>query len=292
MSDSAAGELALTEAVLRDVLVIRYISGLLFDSFILLYDHLLSLADEVRLIWSAKFTSSKFLFLTMRYLVPGMMITETIQLAGLSNVSLSNEFCKAWFTLSVLVGWVTIAINNWFVLLRVWVLWDRNRTFIISTLLFFIAMHATTLVLTWIGIAHMINTLYFEPSIQLCGSSAFSDLGVVWIPELLFEFLMLMAMGWKVRMRPKTLKGLHEDGFEHFLVRLTLANTVVFLAARSTLMFCLLFFMWSFTTTTTCRMILGLRRSAEHARIIEAAASRDSCHAQFIELVRIQRQDS
>ncbi|KAJ7705258.1 hypothetical protein B0H17DRAFT_1037453 [Mycena rosella] len=232
MSDSAAGELALTEAILHDVLILRYISAA--GLTILLYDHLLSFADEVQLIWSAKLTSSKVLFLAMRYLVPGMMIAETIQLAGLSNVSLSNEFCKAWLTFAVLVGWVTIAINNWFVLLRVWVLWDRNRIFIISTLLFFIAMHATTLALAWIGVAHMINTLYFVPLFQLCGFSAFSDIGVVWIPELLFEFLMLMAMGWKVRMRPKTLKSLQEEGFGYFLFLfgLTLANTVVFLAAR------------------------------------------------------------
>ncbi|KAJ7642815.1 hypothetical protein B0H17DRAFT_1216357 [Mycena rosella] len=275
MSSSAAAELAVSEAVLHDVLILRYIS-----------------AAGLTLIWSAKFTSSKFLFLAMRYLVPGVMITQTIQLAGLSNVLLSNEFCKAWMTFIVLVGWVTIAISNWFALLRAWVLWDRNRTFIISTLLFFTAMHATTLALALIGVAHMINTLYFEPFLQLCGFSAFSDIGVVWIPELLFAFVMLMAMGWKVRMRPKTLKGLHEDGFGFCLARLTLANTVVFLAARITLMFCLLFFMWCFTTTTTCRMILGLRRSAERARLIEAAASRDSRHAQFIGLARIQRQDS
>ncbi|KAJ7683448.1 hypothetical protein B0H17DRAFT_1074219 [Mycena rosella] len=290
MSDSAAGELALTGAVLHDVLIIRYISGLLFDSFILLYDHLLSLADEVQLIWSAKFTSSKFLFLAIRYLVGSLLIPRRV-LAGLSNISLSNQFCRAWWTFTVLVAWATIVINNWFVLLRMWVLLGRNRTFIISTLLFFIAMHATHLVLAWIGVAHMINTMHFEPFSQSCGFGAGFDIGVVWIPQLLFEFLMLMAMGWKVRMRPKTLKSLHEDGFGYFLVRLTLANTVVFLAARTTLTFCLVFFMWCFTTTATCRMILGVRRSAERARLIEAASS-DSRNSQFIELVRIQRQES
>ncbi|KAJ7683459.1 hypothetical protein B0H17DRAFT_1074240 [Mycena rosella] len=290
MSDSAASELALTEVVLHDVLIIRYISGLLFDSFILLYDHLLSLADEVQLIWSAKFTSSKFLFLAIRYLVGSLLIPRRV-LADLSNVSLSNQFCRAWWAFAVLVGWATIVINNWFILLRMWVLWDRNRTFIIATLLLFIAMHATHLVLAWVGVAHMINTLHFEPFRHACGFSTVSDIGGVWLPQLLFEFLMLMAMGWKVRMRPKTLKSLHEDGFGYFLVRLTLANAVVFLAARTTLTFCLVFFMWCFTTTATCRMVLGVRRSAERAQLIEAP-SRDSRDSQFIELPRIQRQDS
>ncbi|KAJ7909600.1 hypothetical protein B0H13DRAFT_2661391 [Mycena leptocephala] len=46
---------------------------------ILLYDHLLSLPDEIRFVWSAEFTSSKILFLAMRYGVPPLMIGNTVR---------------------------------------------------------------------------------------------------------------------------------------------------------------------------------------------------------------------
>ncbi|KAJ6567664.1 hypothetical protein DFH09DRAFT_1155904 [Mycena vulgaris] len=220
------------ELLVNDALAMRYISAA--GLMILLYDHLISFADEVRLIWSAKFTSSKFLFLAMRYLVPGIMITETIQVAGLSNVPLSNEFCTAWVTFTILVGWITIAINNWLVLLRLWVLWDRDRTFIVCTLFFFLATHAVTLVLACIGVAHMIPTLYFNTLFHVCLFNAPSKIGVVWIPELLFGFIMLVGMGWKILTRPQTLKTLKHDGFGYFffLFAINLANTVVFLVAR------------------------------------------------------------
>jgi hypothetical protein len=40
----------------------------------LLYDHILTLDDEVRLVWAAKTTLPKLLFLISRYIVPTAMI--------------------------------------------------------------------------------------------------------------------------------------------------------------------------------------------------------------------------
>ncbi|KAJ7083731.1 hypothetical protein B0H15DRAFT_850504 [Mycena belliarum] len=251
------------EEIARDLLLTRYTGAA--GLTILLYDHLLSLADERRLIWSAKFTSSKFLFLAMRYIVPGMMITQSVQLAGLSNVSLTDKFCKIWMSLAVIVAWVTFAINNWLVLLRLWVLWDRNRTVIICTLLLFISTQATTLVLAWLRVAEMLPTLLFNRPLQLCSLSAPSDIGYMWLPGLSFEFVMLVALGYEVLSRPRTLAGLQRDGYGYFLClfALSLANTIIFLVARLSLAFSAFFFTWCFATTTTCRMILNLRRSSE-----------------------------
>jgi hypothetical protein len=45
---------------------------------VLLYDHVLTLGDEVKYIWSAPTTLAKILFLTLRYMVPAFMTVETI----------------------------------------------------------------------------------------------------------------------------------------------------------------------------------------------------------------------
>lgn len=42
----------------------------------LFYDHLLTFADEVQYIWSAKHSFPKFLFLLVRYLVPAALIVH------------------------------------------------------------------------------------------------------------------------------------------------------------------------------------------------------------------------
>ncbi|KAJ6589019.1 hypothetical protein B0H19DRAFT_227969 [Mycena capillaripes] len=112
-------------------------------------------------------------------------------------------------------------------------------------------------------------------------NNALSTFRVLWLPGLLFQFFMLLAMGWKVATRPQTFSILRRDGFLYFLFLfgLNLINTMIILFARPTLLFVMVFFMWSFTTTATCRMILSLRRSAHDARMneegIEPADSSD-----------------
>jgi Family of unknown function (DUF6533) len=44
---------------------------------ILLYDHALTLDQEVEEIWKAKWTLPKIFFLVLRYMVPVLMIIET-----------------------------------------------------------------------------------------------------------------------------------------------------------------------------------------------------------------------
>jgi len=236
---------------------------------ILLYDHLLSLPDEVRFIWSAEFTSSKILFLALRYCVPCVMIGHTVQLAGLSHPQLTDTFCKAWYCAGILLGWLTLAINDWLVMLRLWILFDRNRVFILCTLLFFITSNIVVLVLSGIGFRDMIPTTHFEPLAQICLLNVSSiHIRILWLPGLLFQFMMISALGWKVLTRAKTFSTLLRDGYLYFLLLfgLNLFNTTNVLVAEASRVFVTVFLVWCFTTTATCRMILSLRRSSFYAR--------------------------
>ncbi|KAJ6551490.1 hypothetical protein B0H19DRAFT_1073189 [Mycena capillaripes] len=263
---------------LWDLQETRFVSAV--GLVILLYDHLLSLPDEVRFIWPAEFTSSKILFLALRYCVPCIMIVHTVQLAGLSPLQLTDTFCKAWYCVGILLGWLTLAINDWLVMLRLWILFDRNRAFILCTLLFFIASNTVILVLSGIGFHDMIPTTRFEPLVHVCvPDSSSNHIRVLWLPVLLFQFMMISALGWKVLTRTKTFSTLLRDGYLYFLEsscylvnssksfqRLNVLNTTIVLVAEASLMFVTVFLVWCFTTTATCRMILSLRRSSFYAR--------------------------
>ncbi|KAF7377708.1 hypothetical protein MSAN_00193800 [Mycena sanguinolenta] len=228
---------------------------------ILLYDHLLSFSDEVRFIWSAKLSSSKVLFLGMRYVVPPVMIGHTVQLSGLAGIYLSDTVCKTWYPLSIIIGWLTLAINDWLVLLRVWVVWDRNRIFILCTLSMFLVANIVVLVLSGIGFARIIPTIYFEEEfVDICMLDASHPIfRVLWLPGS----VMVLSMVWKAITSRHTRESLIRDGYLYFLLLfvINLLNAILVLAARSSLMLVTVFLMWCLTTTTTCRMILSLRRS-------------------------------
>ncbi|KAJ7206452.1 hypothetical protein C8J57DRAFT_356695 [Mycena rebaudengoi] len=220
---------------------------------ILLYDHLLTFGDEVRLIWSAKSSTTKFLFLAMRYVVPSMMILHTVALSGLSDIHLSDEVCKAWVATGIFAGAVTQGINNWLVLLRLWVLWERQRTLILCTLLLFMATESATMIGGWIGIAHMLPHMFFEPTLHLCAFRGQYSIYFLRVPGLIFQFVVLVALAWRaLRHGQASLSSMYPLG---------LLNTILFFVPPNFLAFPALFFIWCFTTTMTCRMILNLRRT-------------------------------
>jgi len=274
---SLMSSLGLVVEGLSDLQKTRFVSAV--GLVILLYDHLLCLPDEVRFIWSARITSSKILFLGMRYIVPWVMILHTVQLSGLADVHLSDDFCQVWYAAGMVLGWVTLGINDWLVLLRLWILWDRNRKFILSTLLVFLVSNAAVFILTVIMLTKMLPGMHFEPVIHLCSADSLSNIHIfrfLWLPGLIFQFVMVLSMAWKVFTCPDALKILIRDGYLYFLFlfAINLVNAMIVLNARVSLITLTIFFMWCFTTTATCRMILSLRRSSSADR----AKSSDERH--------------
>ncbi|KAJ7206445.1 hypothetical protein C8J57DRAFT_1734428 [Mycena rebaudengoi] len=242
---------------------------------ILLYDHLLTFGDEVRLIWSAKSSTTKFMFLATRYLVPSLMILNAVgkysndrralffielnpgkALSGLSDVHLSDD---------IFAGSITQAINSWLVLLRLWILWQRQRTFILCTLLLFIATELATIIGGWIGVAHILPGMFFEPTLHLCAFKGQFSIFFLRIPGLVFQFVVLAALAWKALRHGQTsLSSIYRDGFVYFLFLFAFGvMSVIFcFVPPNFLAFTALFFIWCFTTITTCRMILNIRRTS------------------------------
>ncbi|KAF5361498.1 hypothetical protein D9758_006155 [Tetrapyrgos nigripes] len=68
---------------LQHVWASRYLS--IAGVTVIIYDHLLSLDQEVELIWKAPWRTPKALWLFLRYLVPCTLIVHTYQLSGLGN---------------------------------------------------------------------------------------------------------------------------------------------------------------------------------------------------------------
>lgn len=68
-------QLLLLKLILTCILVVHCVTvaGLVT----LLYDHFLTFDDEVKLIWKAKMSLPKLLFLFNRYVVPTMMVMKT-----------------------------------------------------------------------------------------------------------------------------------------------------------------------------------------------------------------------
>ncbi|KAF7369013.1 hypothetical protein MVEN_00228100 [Mycena venus] len=268
---------------------------------ILLYDHLLSLPDEVRFIWSASRTSSKFLFLGMRYMVPWVMIGHTNFPAWAACTSLTinpdytlSASCKVWYTGGILIGWFTLGINDWLVLFTT-VDFVGPQSYIHVLDAFVVPR------LKYNG-ACIVNHHLRQPdsgyALRTIRPHLFSRLCISHSsPPLVAGSIISSCDGSVHGMEglyvPRRVKDPPSRRlsifFCFFLVNLVhttsmwllkvkaainLMNAMIVLTARPSMIFLTVFFMWCFTTTATCRMILSLRRSASP----ESSISSDDPH--------------
>ncbi|KAJ7720167.1 hypothetical protein B0H16DRAFT_1896895 [Mycena metata] len=272
--DAAAAAQALHDAIvgLENVVITRYISAAGF--VVLLYDHLLTLDDEVQYVWAAPNTTAKILFLVLRYMVPIFLTATTVTRSGLPVIPMSDIVCKIWISSTTYAGWLSIVISNLLVLLRIWTTLPRGHRFIIWSMYFFVVMQLMSLgVTTWV-ITNMIPVLVFEPLVGLCTFNEKPNVVGLWLPGLAFEVVVFGTVCWNVLDRPRSVgidsqegkitRVLARDGVLYFVVisGLRVANTVIAIVAPISSLFIIVFFIWAGTTVTTSRLIINSRREA------------------------------
>lgn len=238
----------------------------------MIYDHIISFSDEVELVWKAKWTLPKTIFLLLRYAVPCALIVHAFQLAALNSLPDPNKFCQVWFSVVVCLGMTSIAIGNFLVLLRLWVLRNRNQKFIFSTLMFFVVAHTATIICVVIVLIRITPSLMFD-SLGMCVIARRSILGLLYIPSVGFDAIALVATFWNSLGRPRScgrdlIRHLRQDGFIFvlllFLMRVTLLFTTLFGPLHR--IFLSIYIIWTTTTVTVSWLVLDIRRNGRPAK--------------------------
>ncbi|KAJ7186074.1 hypothetical protein C8R46DRAFT_1289612 [Mycena filopes] len=283
---------------LENVVITRYVSAAGY--VLLLYDHLLTLSDEVEFIWSAPTTVAKVLFLIMRYMVPLFLTGETITRSGLAIVPMSDLVSVSGiFPLLVqalsdssqmqdvelsrgnqtYAGWLSIAISNFLVLLRIWTTLPRGHRFVVYSIVFFIIMQLVNFgVTTWV-ITQMIPVFVFEPFVGLCTFTTKPSVVGLWVPGLVFEVVVFACVCWNV-LRAAGLgsadpeasmtsitRVFFRDGLVYFVIltALRVSNAVLAVTAPISSLFVIVYFIWAGVTLTTSRLIINSRREMGRA---------------------------
>ncbi|KAL1754087.1 hypothetical protein FB107DRAFT_276116 [Schizophyllum commune] len=252
---------------LKDVRATRYVTAI--GVVILLYDHLLTLKDEVELVWKARLTVAQVLFLILRYLPLIGVVIENIQLSGLVPLYFPDNFCKIYMDVATYFGVITMAISDFLVLLRLWVLWDRNRRLVACSLVGYIVTQLANIACCTFSVVTMTPALVYSSDLRMCIFAKDVHISSLWMPGLIFDVSIFLATVWNALQRPMSanssmVKALYRDGFVYFLVltSLRVANLVLALVAPVSLKFVGVFFIWCASTVTTSRFIFSIRRAA------------------------------
>ncbi|KAJ6535908.1 hypothetical protein DFH09DRAFT_97674 [Mycena vulgaris] len=266
---------------LHNVAVTRYVSAAGYVA--LLYDHVLTFDDEVEYVWSAPNTLAKILFLMLRYMVPLSLSVQIITRSGIPVIPMSNTVCKGWIAFATYSGWLSIAISNFLVLLRIWTTLPRGHRLIAWSLAFFVVTQLTSFGVTSWVIVEMIRVFVYSP-IGLCTFTAKPDVVGLWVVGLAFEVVVFITVCWNTLDRPRALSPgtdvavtriLFRDGVVYFVMLFIfrIANAAIAVVAPVSSIFVIVFFIWAATTITTTRLIINSRRVGGKAAQLQALAA-------------------
>ncbi|KZP18670.1 hypothetical protein FIBSPDRAFT_828938 [Athelia psychrophila] len=252
---------------------------------VLLYDHLLTLPCEIKLIWRSPSSFQKWAFLFNRYLVPIAQISVATEMSGFFSGQYSDFGCRVLLGTTAMLAVTSIGIANILVLMRVVMLWDGNLMVKWLMCCGFVVSFCTTCSLMVATLFNLIGGIVYSPIVGMCITTTNTKyLVAVWASPMLFELLVLAATGWNLFARPRTAnlkitRALHKDGISYFVILTVLRAFNVCLAIRgkpATTMLAV-FFVWSATTLVVNRALLHVRHVevreayiAQHAHLLES----------------------
>ncbi|KAI0033585.1 hypothetical protein K488DRAFT_84783 [Vararia minispora EC-137] len=146
-----AGLLAEVESALVQYRASIYVS--IASLTFLMYDHLLTFADEVEFVWNAPSSLPKWFFLVNRYALP-MLISVCVHII---------------------------------ILVRLWVLWERQPLLVAWTLFCFLVAQAVTFVVLGMTIRASIGDMNWNPATQ--GPTDYSPITMLFSSIVTFSIL-------------------------------------------------------------------------------------------------------
>ncbi|KAH9839443.1 uncharacterized protein C8Q71DRAFT_831932 [Rhodofomes roseus] len=279
--------------VFRDVYATRYLQGTHILAFAegwscltrlglvaigltaLFYDHTLTFADEVRLVWLAPRSLAKYAFLFNRYLVLATLIGVACEMCGfIGDVFTDLHRCKYFLFVVSMIAVMSIGITNMLVLLRVVILWDARPSVLKLMMVAYVASLIAQVITLILTLLHILPGMAWSPLAGMCISSKSSHIIVaVWASPMLFELFVLISTALNAVDRPTSARtpiarALCSDGILYFVGVTTLRALNVALAGASLSRpsFTLLgvFFVWAMTTTLINRSLLQFRVQRDH----------------------------
>jgi len=180
-----------------DIQLLRFLSYAGYS--ILIYEHLLTIPDEFRLMWSSRYSAVKTIFLFNRYWSLVYVGAATAHMGGLLYID-TRKFCFAFYiSLSILnvicLGnlHVVMAIRTWAVFLK------RRIIFVILSVLTLLCVVAVTTLLFFV-LAHIgFDGFPLAPLYKTCITQPPDYTWAIWVPSITVETILFILMMSTIR---------------------------------------------------------------------------------------------
>jgi len=184
---SHTGAVSFIASAIHDIQAIRY--SQLASGTIILFDHLVTLDDEVEFIWRRPWSLGKGLFILNRYY---SLISVIVNTYGLFSPHLSHSFCLNFFRWQGWTGLIAGMIAEVILQMRLYALYSLNKKVLaLMGSCFIIATAASAAVMGTVLSNLTATAVPLTPNLIFCVPFNISHhFFAFWIPMLAFETLL------------------------------------------------------------------------------------------------------
>ncbi|KAH9986753.1 hypothetical protein BJV74DRAFT_844059 [Russula compacta] len=235
----------------------------------LLYDHVLTLNDEIQLIWSAPRSFAKWIFLVNRYLSTVCLLAVAHEMSGLHGHSFDDQSCQILLTIVFCYSLFSVFTANLLAFLRVVVLWDKSPRILFGLSILFILSFFVSVGGLIASVVLLLPSVKYGALSQACYLTKTSPMFVVlWVSPLVFVIPALSLTAYNALSRPRgskttLMRVLHRDGMLFFLIvtLLRVMNVAFSTLTEPGLIGLPIYFSWAMVLLAINRMLIHIRSS-------------------------------
>jgi hypothetical protein len=160
----------------------------LASSTIIIWDHLITIDQEVELIWNAHWSIGKCLFIINRYYALCCVVFNNY---ALFTTTLSDSFCIQWFQWQGWTGLATCMIAEIILQVRLYALYFLNKKVLALMVTCFIGTSVASAIVLSSVFSEMKASSHILPGVPVCVPLGVpSHLYAFWIPMIAFESML------------------------------------------------------------------------------------------------------
>jgi len=234
-----------------------------------LYDHVLTFDDEIRVVWTAPRSFAKWMFLLNRYITEACLLVAAHQISGFSTNGNSDEKCQIVVSIIIVYGIFSTLTANVLAFLRVVVLWDKSPRIVLGLSIILTLCTLSTIGSLTATVVILKPTIKYNSLVQACtltktGPSVIAS----FVALTFFELTVLVLTAYNALSRPRDsrnplLRSLYRDGMLCFaaITVFRLTNLISVSVAQPGIASIPLYFSWAMVTLAINRLLISLRSS-------------------------------
>lgn len=236
-----------------------------------LYDWLLTLDDEVELVYPAPWSIVKLIHIFIRVSSAAGLGMMNFHLSGF-RPALSDTFCQYLVAIMGPLQVLSVAASNFLVMRRVGPLYNNRVAVVYGLHFLFLGSYIATITLAIKSIMPLIPISRFSPTLNICITTRFvRPNGAIFFGPLLLETVVFVLTAYKAfetgrsaaaeSNTPLLLRVFFRDGMVHYAVMLVarVLCILVYFEFPPNLLYIGVLILWTAVATMTTRLIINLR---------------------------------